>query len=423
MKILMMTNTYTPIVGGVARSVVAFTDQFRKNGHRVLVVAPEFDHIPKDEMDVIRIPAIRHFNGSDFSVRLPIPFILSEKIERFQPDIIHSHHPFLLGDTALVLGAEYEIPVVFTHHTMYEQYTHYVPGDCFLLKRYVIELATGYANLCDHVIAPSESIRDILTKRKVQTPITVVPTGVDTDRFVRGDGSQFRKELGIDADAFVVGHIGRLAPEKNLEFLAMTVCEFLKSHSNTYFVVVGNGPSKSTIESLFNRHRIRKRLFLPGSLEGKKLVDAYHAMDVFAFASQTETQGMVLTEAMAAGIPVVALDAPGVREVVRDGYNGRLLATEKLGDFMEALQWLIQLPREYRWRLNKHCLDTAQRFSIEETARHCLGVYQSDIELTPRKGKMEGWREVMALIEEHWKIWVNRIRALTDAVFEEVSQA
>ena len=419
MKILMMTNTYTPIVGGVARSVTAFTDEFRKSGHHVLVVAPEFDRIPENEEDVIRVPAIRHFNGSDFSVKLPVPFVLSEKRERFQPDIIHSHHPFLLGDTALVLGAEYEIPVVFTHHTMYEQYTHYVPGDCFLLKRYVIELATGYANLCDHVIAPSESIRDILVKRKVQTPITVIPTGVDMDRFARGDGTEFRKEFGIATDGFVVGHIGRLAPEKNLEFLAMAVCEFIKFHSNAYFVAVGDGPSKSIIESLFRRHRIHERLFLTGSLEGKKLVEAYHAMDVFAFASQTETQGMVLTEAMAAGVPVVAVDAPGVREVVQDVYNGRLLACENVADFVEAIEWILQQPYENRRRLNKHCLETARRFSIEETARQCFEVYQSDIELTHRKGKLEGWREIMALIEEHWKIWVNRIRALTDAVFEE----
>mgnify|MGYP005726068679 FL=1 len=182
----MLTNTYLPHLGGVARSVSAFTEQLRVSGHQVLIVAPTFENQPEEELDVIRIPAIQHFNGTDFSVRLPIPVELSDKIELFNPDIVHSHHSFLMGDTALRVAALYNVPIIFTHHTMYEQYTHYVPGDSLALKRYVIDLTTSYANLCNRVIAPSESVREILIKRKVTQPIEVIPTGVDVATFMQG---------------------------------------------------------------------------------------------------------------------------------------------------------------------------------------------------------------------------------------------
>ena len=117
MQILMFTNTFTPHVGGVARSVQQFTAEFRRAGHEVLTVAPIFPGTPSDEPNVVRIPAVQEFNGSDFSVPVPIPGYLWTEIDDFKPDIIHTHHPFLLGDTALRVSSRLDVPVVFTHHT------------------------------------------------------------------------------------------------------------------------------------------------------------------------------------------------------------------------------------------------------------------------------------------------------------------
>jgi glycosyltransferase involved in cell wall biosynthesis len=129
MNLLMMTNTYSPFVGGVARSVESFTEEFRRRGHRVMVVAPASPGAHKSEADVLRIPAIQKFNGSDFSLRLPVPGFLFSALEKFRPDVVHSHHPYLLGDTALRISALRNVPLVFTHHSMYEKFTHYVSGD------------------------------------------------------------------------------------------------------------------------------------------------------------------------------------------------------------------------------------------------------------------------------------------------------
>ena len=407
MNILMMTNTFTPHVGGVARSIEAFSEYYRKRGHRVLVVAPVFENQPENERDVIRITAIQHFNGSDFSVVLPIPHFLASEIEDFGPDIVHSHHPFLLGATALRVAHIFQKPLVFTHHTMYEQYTHYVPGDSETLKDFVADLATRYANLCDHVIAPSESIAEILYRRGVAAPVAVVPTGVQPERFAQGDGPGFRQEMGITGDSYVVGHVGRLAPEKNLEYLAEAVAAFLLSEPKGHFLVAGTGPSERAVRKIFSHYGFADRLHFAGVLDRTQLAGCYRAMNVFAFASKSETQGMVLTEAMAAGVPVVALDAPGAREVVSDDHNGRLLeskATE--AEFQATLAGLAKLNDTDRRRLVRGALETADEFSMTRCADTALALYQDLCkgEFVSRRDEYKSWAETRRLIAAEWQL-------------------
>ncbi|PPD22279.1 MAG: glycosyl transferase family 1 [Methylomonas sp.] len=414
MNIVMFTNVYTPHVGGVERSVAAFAQAYRRLGHRVLVVAPEFPGQPQAEQDVLRLPAIQNFNGSDFSMVLPLTGLLTDALDAFQPDLVHSHHPYLLGSSALRIARYREVPLVFTHHTQYEHYTHYVPVDSPALKRFVIELATCYANLCDQVFAPSESIADLLHERGVTAPIAVMPTGVEVDRFVRGDGRSFRASLGIPDEAFVVGHVGRLAPEKNLEFLAEAVIAFLRTEPCAHFLLVGKGPSESTIETVFAHAGLSERLHHVGILEAQGLTDAYHAMDVFAFASRSETQGMVLTEAMAAGVAVVALDAPGARETVMDGRNGRLLHTETVDSFRAALQWVAGRTPEQRRELGRACQETGLAFSMDRCAERALSIYQGllDRDHGVRHQDDEPWTGIANLIQAEWDLLVGKARAL-----------
>ncbi len=148
--------------------MIFLPQDLRELGHPVLVVAPTFpaNMGPAEDRDrVLRVPAVQNFNGSDFSVRIPLPFIISQGIDDFNPDILHSHHPFLMGDTALRIARRRELPLVFTHHTLYERYTHYVPLDSKPLKEFVINLSTRYANFCDRVVAPSRSIARLIRRR------------------------------------------------------------------------------------------------------------------------------------------------------------------------------------------------------------------------------------------------------------------
>lgn len=416
MNIVMLTNTFIPHVGGVARSVEAFMAEYRRRGHRVLVVAPEFPGMPQDELDVVRIPAIQNFNGSDFSVVLPVSGLLTEALDAFAPDIIHAHHPYLLGVTALRVARYRDLPLVFTHHTLYEEYTHYVPGDAPKLRRFIIEAATRYANLCDQVFAPSESIMTLLRERGVATPVTVVPTGVQAERFAQGNGGRFRVAMGIPEDAFVVGHLGRLATEKNLEFLAEAVAAFLKTTSRAHFLVIGTGPCGNTIREIFTREGLAARLHIAGVLGREQLADGLHAMNLFAFASKSETQGMVLTEAMAAGLPVVALDANGVREVISDYRNGRLLHEESIKVFVSALQWMAGLPAEQVRELERAAHETAEAFSMSRSAEQALACYTKlrDRISADRSEQEEHWRHLLDLTKVEWEI-LKGIGSATDA--------
>ena len=401
MNIAMFTNTFTPHVGGVARSVQGLTDELRRLGHRVLVVAPRFSDLDEDEAGVLRMPAVQNFNGSDFSLPVPAPIKVSHAVKDFRPDIIHSHHPFLLGDTALRIAATCNVPVVFTHHTRYEQYTHYLPGgDSEPLKHFVIDLVNGYCNLCNTVVAPSLSIAEMLRTQEVQTPIEVIPTGIDPLYFTDSEAGPIRRRLGIPEECFVVGHVGRLAPEKNLRFLVRCVGEYLLRNPNARFLLVGEGPAREEMLDTLGSQGLMDRTHLLGILDHQKLADAYRCMDVFVFASQSETQGMVLAEAMAAETPVVALDASGVREIVVDGVNGRLLPVEDIGRFVEALSWLAGMPREERARLRQSARRTAEEFSQENCVRKMLGLY----------GKLAGSEtSLLELDDSGWQWARNRI--------------
>ena len=413
MNILIMTNTYKPLVGGLERSVSNFTKEFREAGHRVIIVAPEFPDM-KPEKDVIRVPAMKNFNGSDFSVQLPIQGTLAEALGDFSPHIVHSQHPFLIGDTALKIASKYNVPLVFTHHSLYEENVHYMPGNEEALKRFMIELSTGYANLADHVFAPSESIMLMMKERGVTTAVDVVPTGIYTEQFSRGSGKTFRKKLNISADVFVVGHVGRLASEKNLEFVTRAVAKFLKKEPKAHFLIGGTGPSEESIKEIMTKEGVSDRLHLAGMLKGKDLVNAYHAMDVFVFASQSETQGLVVTEAMAAGIPVIAVDAPGVREVVKDSVNGRLLMNENIEDFVSALVWLKKQPVARIKKIKKACKETAQNFLMKDCAQRALKIYVS---LTINNGfsrpnrEDNFWSNTVHSIQTQWGLAKNLTHA------------
>ncbi|MCE5265237.1 MAG: glycosyltransferase [Deltaproteobacteria bacterium] len=423
MKICMFTNTYLPHIGGVARSVDFFAQDLRTLGHQVLIVAPVYSEEPKNDRgeELLRVPAIQNFNGSDFSVSIAVPSNISTRITDFQPELIHSHHPYLLGDTALRSARRLNCPLVFTHHTLYEEYTHYVPLDSEGLKRFVIHLSSRYANLCNGVVAPSRSIADLIRSRGVTVPVREIPTGVDLVGFRNGDGIRFRRSYGMPEKEPVIGHVGRLAPEKNLEYLAEAVADCLRVMKGV-FLVAGKGPSGEKIRRIFAARNLENRLFLVGEQSGQRLVDAYHTMDIFVFSSKSETQGMVLVEAMAAGIPVIALDAPGAREVVRDGFNGRLLEDNARPDVFAAAigNFFHHTGDKLRWK--NEALKTAGRFSRERCARDLAEFYGQLVEECP--ACIQGSNEIQSLeklqrnMKAEWDLIAEKAGALADTLGE-----
>ncbi len=420
MRIVMFTNLYLPKVGGVSISVDRFSEAYRQRGHEVLIVAPNFPGQDRDAAHVARVSAIQNFNGTDFSVALPPGRDLAARLDEFAPDLIHSHHPFLLGDSAVRTATRMSLPLVYTHHTRYEYYTHYVPLDSDVLKSFVVQLSTRYAEFCSLVIAPSESIAEILRDRGVTSPIEVVPTGVVIEDFSSGDGSRGRRTMGIDKGDIVIGHVGRLAEEKNLGFLTRCVIRALHRIEGSRFLVVGSGDSEPVLREMLEAEGLGDRGTFAGTQTGQDLADLYAAMDVFVFASKSETQGMVLAEALAAGTPLVALDAPGAREVVVDGENGRLVNEEDEGAFAEAVGWVCELSDSEAQAMRQRAREHAQGFSLDRCVDRALEAYERALQAdnSTRQSSTSDWDTLLQSIQREWEIWSNRAASLSEAITE-----
>lgn len=417
MNIAMFTNTYLPRVGGIAYSVARFAQGFRAMGHQVLVVAPSYKGHNHTDKEVVRIPAIQNSSsGSDFSVMLPLSIDLAPAVRKFMPDIIHSHHPLLIGNTALRTAAEYDVPLVFTHHSMYEQYTHYFPLEQNALQAYVQRVVTGYANLADAVVAPSRSVADVLVERDITTPVHVVPTGVDVAQYAGGDARRFRARYGIRHDAWIMGYVGRLAEEKNLPFLARATAKVAATHSNAHLVIVGSGPQDGVLRDTFRQEGVTDHLTMTGTLTGSDLTDAYAAMNIFVFASQSETQGMVLAEALAASCPIVALDGPGIRDIVCDGENGRLVENENEEEFAHACGDLITMPDKDFQDLRQRARRAAEQFDTSRCLAAMLDVYEQARNGYESTGaaREEEWSAMLRSLQREMDIWANRFRGLAD---------
>ncbi|WP_210880095.1 glycosyltransferase [Roseovarius autotrophicus] len=418
-KVAIFTNTFSPHVGGVARSVGSLADGLRARGHQVLVVAPKFpDH--EDSTDhIVRIPAYQQFAGTDFSVPSPVSPSLTRRLDAFAPDIVHSHHPFLLGGTALRFAAAHKTPIVYTYHTRYDLYGHYVIHNSDITRRLALGLSIGYCNLCDAVIAPSKSIAAFAALNGVKTMTVVIPTGVNTVPLYENDTAGLRARYAIPPDAFVVGHVGRLAQEKNLGYLTDALIRFLRAAPEAHALIVGHGEMSAPMADAFAEAGVSGRVHLTGVLIGAELSRAYASMDVFAFSSVSETQGLVLIEAMAAGAPVLALDAPGARDVVVDRENARLLARDASTEtFAETLDWFAARSPEDVGEMRDHAKDTAAGYSQENTIRKTLDLYAVLIERQPIRMSIEdsAWNAAKRRLAEQWHT-VGRVAfALTDAV-------
>jgi glycosyltransferase involved in cell wall biosynthesis len=416
MRVAMFSNTYLPFVGGLTMSVSSYAASMRSCGHEVLVVVPEFEGQPEEETGVLRVPAIKHFANSRFSIPLFVYPQLSAALDAFQPDLLHAHHPYLLGDTALREASLRGLPLVVTHHTHALLYEYNLPEGLKWLAKFLDGLSTGFANLCDAVIAPSEGVRRELEAAGVERPIHVIPTGLEEARFARGDGAGFRAAHGIPSDAYVIGHVGRLAPEKNLGFLLPAVLDALHRIPGAYALIVGTGDMEESLHAQAAASPQGDRVCFAGVCTGRELTEAYHAMDVFAFASYSETQGMVVAEAMTAGKPVVALRARGVEDILRDGVNGRMVEEEDGAAFAEALH-TMWCQRGDAWA--ERCRSSAKPFSLEVCTTRLLELYGALIdEATERPAPRDdtAWRQVIAAAEAQYDITANAVNAIISAL-------
>lgn len=329
MKIGIFTDSYLPYTSGVVRSIQTFKEELTRLGHDVFIFAPSYRNC-NNESRVFRFASIPSLTNKEFSLAVPFSLRLKPIIQGLQLDLIHVHSPFLLGR----LGAKYArkegIPLVFTYHTLYEEYVHYVPFARSLTKELAQKISRDFCNQCDLVIVPTAIIAEYLHKIGVKANIRKVPTGINVAQFQNGDKAWLRQRFNIGVGEKILLFVGRLGQEKNIGLLLESFKLVNSEINQTTLVLVGGGPEEEELKSQADRLGIGERVIFTGTLPPEEVTNCYAGSDLFVFSSVSETQGIVITEAKAAGLPVVAVGAYGVSEMVEHGVDGYLTEPDPL---------------------------------------------------------------------------------------------
>lgn len=374
LRVGLFTNNYLPMLGGVSTAVETTRTHLERLGHAVIVVAPRMAGAREDSPHVIRVPALPAPTYPDFSLPLPLPPGLRRTIRALDLDVFHAQHPFLLGGTARRLARELGRPLAFTYHTLYEKYAHYVPLPRLLVARRAVCWSTRFANSADVVIAPSEALAERLSAQGVHQPIEVIPTGVDLGRFRATDRAVARGAAALPAAGPLLLYVGRLDREKNLVFLLHAFARIAAAHPTVRLALVGRGTQEHALRTIAAARPGAERVHFVGGIDPAEVVRYYQAADVFVFASTTETQGLAVLEAMAAGLPVVAVRASGVEEAVLDGVTG-LLVPEDPAAFAAAVTEVLK-DSDLAEKLAGGGSETAQRFAAPALADRLAAVYR-----------------------------------------------
>ena len=382
MHIAFYTNYYLPVINGVVRSVESFREELTKQGHNVFVFAQnDSDH--EDETPFIfRYPSLNLPLQVDIPAVLPVSPFVDQLLPSLKLDVIHTHHPILLGQTAARKANELNLPLIFTFHTQYEEYTHYVPllQDAVqeFLKDAINAWLMDFMQQCQHIVIPSNSIKDVLIRDYgLRGGYTVIPTGMDLQPFNQADGKKLRSKMGWDEEKVLIS-TGRFAKEKNWPVFLQAAQKVHQKHPDLRVVLIGDGPEKEALENLVTELDIAKQVTFTGKLPFSEVISYLKAADVFGFASVTETQGLVTMEAMAAGLPVAAVDASGTRDIVEDGKQGYLVPNDA-GALAESIIRLFDTPSQMD-TFRKNSFRKAKTFDIKKCTEQLVEVYEQAIQ-------------------------------------------
>ncbi|MGX5914872.1 glycosyltransferase [Aliidiomarina sp. Khilg15.8] len=345
-RVAMFTNNYFPFISGVTISIDRLVKGLRDQGHKLLVVAPTYDSDPEAQADVVRVRTLFAFGKSrEFRFANLFQHSARKRVKAFNPDIIHLHHPFGLGSLGLWLARRKKIPAVYTYHTRLEMYAHYVPLPGVIFRNLISHtMVRRFCNKCDGVVVPTWSVEEYLRVIGVTTRILVQPTGVETADCQQRDEAQLaqlRAQHQIPDSDKVLVTVSRLGKEKNIDFMLQAMARLPDyTERNFRLLVIGEGTERDALEQTITELGLQERVTLVGGVAPERVRDYYQLADVFVFASKSETQGMVILEAMSCGLPVVAVRASGIDDVIIDGKTGYKTA-EKIPQWNGRLATLL----------------------------------------------------------------------------------
>jgi len=363
-------------MSGVVRSISTFRQAFDDMGHNVFIFAQKAAKYQDDEPFIFRYPAVEVPWANAYAFPVPFSSSIDDTIPCLKLDVIHSHHPFLLGETAARKADTLRLPLVFTFHTRYDEYTHYVPFSQGLTKQIAERWIGNYLEKCQHIITPSDSIKELLIDNGIEGDITTIPTGIVLKPFREADGESVRKSQGWGSDTVLIS-VGRLAKEKSFDTLLEAAAIVMRDHPNLRLAIIGGGLEERSLKKIAQELGIANRVDFVGSVPYEEVPNYLKAADIFCFASTTETQGLVTMEAMAAGLPIVAVDATGTHDAVTDGKEG-LLTENNSAALAEAINQVVD-NQELREQLISGGAARLESFDIDNQAKRMLDVYDQAI--------------------------------------------
>lgn len=399
MRVLMISDVYFPRINGVSTSIQTFRRGLLAAGHETVLIAPEYP-APwpgRDEAEIIRVPSrCLPLDPEDRAMKLGKLRELRPDLAKRAFDLVHVQAPFIAHYHGVNLARRFGVPVVETYHTYFEEYLHhYVP----LMPRALMRLlarrfTSSQCNALDALVVPSRAMRDALQAYGVRTRMQIIPTGMEMNRFAGGDGARFRAELGIAPGQPTLVHVGRIAHEKNIDFLFRMFRKVVDRRADVVLIVAGEGPALAHCKSYAASLGLASSIRFVGYLSRDSvLLDCYKAGDLFVFSSRTETQGLVLLEAMALGVPVVSLAYMGTADIVGSERGARVAPEDEAG-FAAIVVDLLNDPR-LRATMSADAREYAATWSADAMATRLVDFYQETLDTHSRQRTPELSRPAM----------------------------
>lgn len=379
MRIGLFSNAYHPLISGVVNSLDSIRHGLTEAGHQVYLFAPRVRGYRDEQAGVFRFASLEMSRKVSYPIPIPYSGKLFKLLRRTDLDIIHAHHPFLLGEVAASFAQQKRVPLVYTFHTQLEHYSHYIPLHQQVVKGMARSRMSRYLSKCDLVIAPSEGVRDLLDSYGVGSRVVTLPNAIDTARFsAPTQGPGWRARLGISPRAVVSLSVGRLGREKNLDFLLTCFARLPQTpKAEQILVIVGDGTERPRLERLATRLGIAPRVRFTGAVPYSDVPAVYACADLFAICSTTEVKPLVVLEALASGLPVLAVAACGTADTLSHRVDGWLCP----GREDAFLQGWIALSGDpaLRQELGAGARQTARSYSNELYLSRLTDLYRESI--------------------------------------------
>lgn len=387
MRIGIFTDTYPPFINGVSTSIVMLKKALEKQGHTVYIVTVNNENMKykyEEDEKVIRIPGIP-VGIYDYRLTGIYPVKIVNKIRKWHLDVIHSQTEFGVGTFARIIAKQFHIPLVHTYHTMYEDYVHYITKGYFVgTSKKIVEYLTLF--YCDktisELIVPTEKTKELFKEKyKVNRNVYVIPTGIEIEKFYLENNKNLnilekRNSLGIAKDDFVILFVGRIGTEKNIDLLLNGMEKLIKLSKKIKLLIIGDGPDMGYYKEYVYKRKLGKNVIFTGKVPWDSISEYYLIADIFATASVTETQGLTVIEAMAAGLPVVCINDESFTGTIMNNVDGIIF--NNLEEYIEAITKLYQ-DRELLKNLGKKARIDAEKYSSEKFATSVLEVYRTAI--------------------------------------------